>query len=465
MAKYKDAQGNIIEIGNPEINPQLTMGRTLVPDTTLPPAASPSTILPAPPQTNIPKVGDAIPGSNLRYEAEDIYNLQNGAVPFNTIQQGAPAPGSIADAAATTGYNFALSPEQQLEADRQKTLEESSYKAATATYDPQQSYRDAMSQYQQRIDSINSMYNDIINSSRTRNAPVYEGRVESRKFAQGRAGQIGSGTGEAGVNAVTSANMAEQAAAEAEVNARRNAEINAIYGKVDDSVSEAKLAYETAKKAGGETYLTAIKNKQTKRSELLAQAIAGAVTGDVELTPEEMKTIADKIGVDVSTVQSEYNTQKKTSDVEKAKVIKEAEKAALAEEKTRADIAKTTAETAQVGKMTPYQSGQLAIEKYKAEHPTLSVSDQAATAIGNVAQAFSPGATVPNSGGVPFIDNNGYATTEGFKTALKAAQQDKISRADFIKQFGHYVAPGMETGYGLTPAEIKLITGALPETK
>ena len=33
MAKYKDAQGNIIEVGSPELNPELVAGRTLVPDT------------------------------------------------------------------------------------------------------------------------------------------------------------------------------------------------------------------------------------------------------------------------------------------------------------------------------------------------------------------------------------------------------------------------------------------------
>lgn len=34
MAKYQDTQGNVIEVSNPELNPQLTQGRTLVTDTT-----------------------------------------------------------------------------------------------------------------------------------------------------------------------------------------------------------------------------------------------------------------------------------------------------------------------------------------------------------------------------------------------------------------------------------------------
>ena len=34
MAKYQDNQGNVIEVGNPELNPQLTQGRSLVPEST-----------------------------------------------------------------------------------------------------------------------------------------------------------------------------------------------------------------------------------------------------------------------------------------------------------------------------------------------------------------------------------------------------------------------------------------------
>ncbi len=62
------------------------------------------------------------------------------------------------------------------------------------------------------------------------------------------------------------------------------------------------------------------------------------------------------------------------------------------------------------------------------------------------------------------MDDNGYATPEGFKTAISIAAQDGLSRPDFIKSFGYLVAPGLEAKYGITPAEIKLIDGALPAT-
>ena len=34
MAKYKDQFGNVIEVGSPELNPNLIQGKTRVPDTT-----------------------------------------------------------------------------------------------------------------------------------------------------------------------------------------------------------------------------------------------------------------------------------------------------------------------------------------------------------------------------------------------------------------------------------------------
>ena len=423
-----------------------------------------------------PTIGTAAPTvastpAPLTPEQQNAYNMR--AAGLTPEQQagvmsgkGYAAPGSAASAATSAGYNFTLTPEQQMEADRQKTLEESAYKAATATYDPNQAYKDAMSQYQQRIDSINAMYNDVLNQSRIKNAPVYEGRVESRKFAQGRAGQIGSGTGEAGINAVTSANMAEQAAAEAEVNARRNAEINAIYGKVDDSVVEAKKSYESAKKAGGETYLIAIKSKQTKRAELLASAIKGAVSGDVELTPEEMKTIAEKVGVDVSAVQAEYNTQKKTSDTEKAKVIKDAEKAALEAKKTTAETAKLQFDITNWGKMTEKEKSQNAIEWYKAQNPTGTATEKKASALGSIASQLNKGQMLPDKA-TPVLDDNNKLTPEALAFMIQKGAGIGLEKKDILSQFGQFLYVDAKTGsvapaYGLSPADQKIILGTLP---
>lgn len=72
---------------------------------------------------------------------------------------------------------------------------------------------------------------------------------------------------------------------------------------------------------------------------------------------------------------------------------------------------------------------------------------------------FSPGYTLPDSQGVPFVDANGYATPQGWKTALAASG---MSRQDFIKNFGDLVFRGNMQAYGLTPVEQKLIIGEIP---
>lgn len=89
------------------------------------------------------------------------------------------------------------------------------------------------------------------------------------------------------------------------------------------------------------------------------------------------------------------------------------------------------------------------------EKPTEGERRQAT--INGVASLFSPGHTIPKSGGVPFIDADGYATPEGWKEALKVSG---LPRKDFIEQFGYliYNAGGnVSDKFGLTPQEKKLI--------
>lgn len=76
-----------------------------------------------------------------------------------------------------------------------------------------------------------------------------------------------------------------------------------------------------------------------------------------------------------------------------------------------------------------------------------------------VSTLFSPGYTIPESGGVPYVDAEGYATPQGWKTAMSASG---LTRTDFIKQFGYLITlpdGSVPTKYNLTAAEKKLITG------
>jgi hypothetical protein len=68
---------------------------------------------------------------------------------------------------------------------------------------------------------------------------------------------------------------------------------------------------------------------------------------------------------------------------------------------------------------------------------------------------FSPGYVVPGTA-TPIVDNNGFATPEGWKAVAKVSG---ISRDDFIKDYGYLIYQGNIGAYGLTGAERKLLTG------
>lgn len=91
-----------------------------------------------------------------------------------------------------------------------------------------------------------------------------------------------------------------------------------------------------------------------------------------------------------------------------------------------------------------------------------TLQERQQSTIDKVGSLFAPGTTIPGSGGVPFLDSNGNATPEGWSTAMRASD---LPRATFIKQFGNLIVDnggGVSSKYGLTPTEIKTITGALP---
>lgn len=81
--------------------------------------------------------------------------------------------------------------------------------------------------------------------------------------------------------------------------------------------------------------------------------------------------------------------------------------------------------------------------------------------ISQYANAFAPGVRVS---GVPTMDSNGFITPVAWKEAIREAPSKGVSRKEFIQNFGGmiYFDPKDEKppkSYGLTDAEVKLITG------
>lgn len=198
--------------------------------------------------------------------------------------------------------------------------------------DPNQIYNNTLAQYQAQIDATNAMFADQLNNARIQG----QGRIESRQFAQGRAGQIGSGTGEAGINAVQDANnqvtksiQAEQAAA-----------IQSILTQTKNEAAAILKANTEAKKAGAQATLEFLNvTKPALKKKATVNAISSLIAkGITELTPEELKSYTDGLGI----TEGEFT---KTWDEVINQQVAEMNKQAKAD----AELAKTIAETANIG--------------------------------------------------------------------------------------------------------------------
>lgn len=230
-------------------------------------------------------------------------------VPTNTP----PAPGSVAGL-----YAGVVNPDQARIDAMNAIVQETSQ-----ITDPAELYKQNLANYQDQINAINSMYADQLNQARIQG----QGRIESRQFAQGRAGQIGSGTGEAGINMVQDANTQVYNAIEAE---KANA-IASIYGKVRSDSAAMLAANTAARKAGAEATLKflnedkpAMKKKQV--SSAVTALVSKGITDIKQFTPDELKSYLDGLGVSKDEFTAALSDANITQEKKKAEIKAEAYK-------------------------------------------------------------------------------------------------------------------------------------------
>ena len=303
------------------------------------------------------------------------------------------------------------------------------------------------------------MYADRLNQARIQG----QGRIESRQFAQGRSGQIGSGVGEAGVNAVQDANTEVSNSIRAE---QANAIAN-VYAKVKSGADASLAAKTLAKQAGADKLLEYLNNVPGEKKKATSSAVAELLARGVDvskMTPEEIKSYTSGLGVSEEQLKSEFATQSKIMAADKAKKDLETEKTQAVIAKNKADAAKTNFDITNWGKMTDYQKSQISIERYKAQNPTGTASEKKANAMGKIAAEIKPGTTLAD--GTPVLDASGqYFTASGLKYMINNAPQLGLDKEEVLKQFGQFVYNDPKTGipasYGLTPADEKIITGVI----
>lgn len=289
-----------------------------------------------------------------------------------------PVPGSANAAAVQAGmYQSGLTPEQlalqsQLRADQQTT--------ATQVLDPNQEYQNQLKNYQAQIDSINSMYADRLNQARIQG----QGRIESRQFAQGRSGQIGSGVGEAGVNAVQNANTD----IENSIRAEQSAAIQDVYAKVRSGAETSLAAKTLAKQEGADKLLEYLNNVPGKKKEAVSSAVAELIArGVTEMTVEEQKSFSDGLGVSFKSIEAEWERQNKLLAEDMAKKEQDSQKANLENQKTKAEISnlinKNDFEAAQKALDRQLEQKKIDIQWHNAQSSRISALKKDSTATEN----------------------------------------------------------------------------------
>lgn len=369
-----------------------------------------------------------------------------------------PREGSAAAIEQGTGYSYSMSPEERNARKAYEDFVATNETAANQVIDPKQIYNENLAKFQASIDATNKIYADRLNQARIQG----QGRIESRQFSQGRSGQIGSGTGEAGINAVQDSNTQNENAIVDEGAVAVENILSDVRKNTDTSVRE-KTA---AKKAGAEALLKYYDEIPAKKEKQVQDAVKKLILNGVkELSSSQLNSFIKGLGVSKEDFTAEWESQVGVLQEAENKKIKEEEAAkakALPASVQEYEYAKANGYT---GSFTQYQTEDANRKKVNINNaaPKQTLSERHAETVSNLSQFFTPGSTIPGSDGVPVIDDNGYATPEGFKTAMSAAQADGLPRKDFIVQFGYTIPTGLEFKFGLTPAEIKMITGALPE--
>lgn len=309
----------------------------------------------APVNTNVPVASSAVqPATNPVRTTNTPVTSNSVVLTPTTTATTVPTtvPGSTQDAIIKAGlYNDYLTPEE-----RRALADTQAYQTSVATQvlDPNAEFQNQLKNYQQQIDSINSMYADRINQARIQG----QGRIESRQFAQGRSGQIGSGVGEAGVNAVQDANTQV-------INSILSEQANAIanvYAKVKSGADESLAAKTLAKQQGAEALVKHLSEKPDKVRQATANAVAELLARGVDvsnMTQEEISSFTSGLGVSKEQFTSEFKSQSKILKAAKVKEEQTQAKADAELAKTKADTEKILSDTANWGKLTEYQKGQL----------------------------------------------------------------------------------------------------------
>lgn len=380
-----------------------------------------------------------------------------------------PTPSPLVPGGPTPPANPVFDPASYTAPDSSEVdnAEKNAADAAGAVASPNQGdYTGAASAFQAEIDGLNQVY------AEQKQAETINGlnRLGTNTAEDARSGLLGSGFGDTRIAGVTSTNTAAQNA----IDAKHNADLGAVYAKINGLAQSNATQRVTAAQKGADATVSYLKDKAANTSSGVASAVGAyfaAGNDGTKLTSTDLANWAKTLGTDTTTIANAVKAAKASYD-----------SAALDTQTKEATLAKDVATTANIGvpadanefnfavkngytgTFQDYQNDQDArkIAIAQASQKTTQ-ADQQSAAVNKFANTFVPGATFTDTNGqvLGTIGSDGYINPDAWKAAIADAPAEGLNRETFIKQFGYLLNPKNQ-GYGLTPAEAKLVSGALP---
>lgn len=219
--------------------------------------------------------------------------------------------------------------------------------------DEKQLYQDKLAQYQAQIDATNASYSDILNQSRIQG----QARADQNRLQQVQGGISSSPMGSAQTAGVQAANLD----IEKQVQNEQRLAVANILGDVRKSVVDEVKAKREAKQKGADEYIQYLNSAPDRKKAKVASAVKQLVSQNIDIsqmTPEEIKSYTDGLGISESEFTTEYNTQKAEVDVEQAKADLETRKA-------EANIAQSEASAASSYASAETSRGRLELDRDK----------------------------------------------------------------------------------------------------
>lgn len=183
-----------------------------------------------------------------------------------------------------------------------------------------------LSSFQDRINAINQVYAGKMAEAKQEGV----GRVGSTTAILANRGLTGSMRGGTiAENTLTQNRQVENAIA-----AEQAAQINSIYGLVDEAVAQEATRRREAIQSGAKNYIEFIKGQDARKQGNISNIAGALISQGIDpnnMTPEELNGIANKIGTTSGDIITAYKTLKRIQDLEEQKIKKTSQPASVQE--------------------------------------------------------------------------------------------------------------------------------------